>query len=717
MITEPKSKESAQDAGVERASTKAGAVELSVIIVNYNVKEFLEQTLISVQRALKGIRAEIIVVDNASRDGSVALIQRRFPGVELLVNSENLGFGRASNQGLARAQGQYIALLNPDTIVQEDTFASMMAFFKAHPDTGMLGCKILNPDGTLQLACRRSSPTPWVAFAKIIGLSRLFPNSRIFGRYNLTYLDPDQSYEVDAISGSFMMIQRRILQVVGSFDEAFFLYGEDLDWCFRIRQSGWKVRYFPGTKIIHFKGESSKRSQFDSLRLFYQAMALFAKKHFKHKYLLLPYWVLLGAIWFRAGFTFLKEILLSVVVPLTDFLLISFALVAAIYWRFGSLSHLGSFIPVDVVYSLIWIASLTLFGCYARNKLSAFMASAAVVLGFLVNASLTYFFNQYAYSRAVVLLAGFLSLLTLPTWRLMVKILPLMGLVHFPKSFGKQFFSRKAVIVGDFEAGEKLLEKISKQEDGGYKIVGLVSVNGRDTGAAYHDMKVLGSLEQLNDIIQEEKIQEVIFSAQRLSYDRILGIISRSGDLNVNFKLVPSNLEVIIGKASIDRIDDFPLLEIDYKLHKGTYKHFKRLFDFSVALLALVLTLPIFLFKLLFTPAKLSRRMVGDGENGEIVLLELSGNGSQHLNKIPYLWSVLKGDLSLVGSEITEFTKAEGGEVPKPVDLKPGLTGLVQLNAGRNLSQEDKEKYNLYYLKNYSPLLDVEILLKSLFNK
>jgi len=263
----------------KKVRRRTSVIEISVIIVNYNVKEFLEQSLVSVQKALKKIRSEIIVIDNASTDGSVEFLKKRFPKVKLIENKENLGFARSSNLGMKQAKGAYLAILNPDTIVQEDTFSKMLKFFQENPDTGMLGCKILNPDGTLQLACRRSFPTPWVAFTKLSGLSHLFSKSKLFGKYNLTYLDPDLSYEVEAISGSFMMIQKQVLKDVGYLDEEFFLYGEDLDWCFRIREGGWKVRYFPGTKIIHFKGESSRKAQFDNITFFYKSMALFARKH------------------------------------------------------------------------------------------------------------------------------------------------------------------------------------------------------------------------------------------------------------------------------------------------------------------------------------------------------------------------------------------------------------------------------------------------------
>src|SRR5262245_46506760 len=220
--------------------------DFSIVIVNYNVREFLRQMLLSLRQALRHLRAEIFVVDNASDDGSVEMVQSQFPECRVIANEENLGFAAANNLALKRAHGRYLVLLNPDTVVQEDTFTALREFMDRHPRTGMAGCKVLNPDGTVQLACRRSCPTPWVAFTKLSGMSRLFPHSQWFGRYNLTFLPEDETCEVEAISGSFMVARREAVEQVGLLDEDFFMYGEDLDWCYRIRTAGWQIHYYPG---------------------------------------------------------------------------------------------------------------------------------------------------------------------------------------------------------------------------------------------------------------------------------------------------------------------------------------------------------------------------------------------------------------------------------------------------------------------------------------
>ena len=218
-------------------------MDLSIIIVNYNVKEFLQNLIHSIYKAAQKITFEIIVIDNASNDGSVEFIRDKFPDVKIFANDKNLGFSKANNIGLKAALGKYLLLINPDTLVSEDTFDKMIRFFNDNPDAGLAGCKILNPDGSLQLACRRSFPGPWTSFCKVTGLSTMFPKSRLFARYNLTYLNEDQTYEVDAISGSFMMFPREIYEKIGGLDEQFFMYGEDLDFCYRVQKAGYKVLY------------------------------------------------------------------------------------------------------------------------------------------------------------------------------------------------------------------------------------------------------------------------------------------------------------------------------------------------------------------------------------------------------------------------------------------------------------------------------------------
>ena len=237
--------------------------DLSIIIVNYNVKNLLENCINSILSASKNFQTEIIVVDNNSFDGSPAYIKSRFDGyndIRVIENNVNLGFAKANNLGVSAASGKYILILNPDTILREDTIDKCIKFIESRDDIGILSCKLVLPNGKLDLACRRSFPSSSVAFYRMIGLSKLFPNNKIFGKYNLTYLDENSSYEVDAVCGAFMLMKKEHFFKVGGFDEEYFMYGEDLDLCYRIKKENLKVYYYSGTGIIHYKGESTKKA-------------------------------------------------------------------------------------------------------------------------------------------------------------------------------------------------------------------------------------------------------------------------------------------------------------------------------------------------------------------------------------------------------------------------------------------------------------------------
>ncbi len=684
-------------------------VDLSIIIVNYNVKEFLQQALLSLRKALEPFSHEIFVVDNASDDGSAILVQREFPEVILIRNDENLGFAVANNMALRRARGRYLVLLNPDTITRENTFVTLVDFLEKHPRTGMVGCKVLNPDGTLQLACRRSYPTPWVAVTRLTGLSYLFPNSRLFGRYNLTYLPENEVSRVDAISGSFMMIRREAFEQVGLLDEDFFLYGEDLDWCLRTTEAGWDIHYVPHTQIVHFKGESSKRSRLDSLLVFYKSMALFVKKHLRKRYFFVTYYLLILAIWLRAAVSFAQTAIERLAIPALDFLIMQASLALALRIKFGSLDTWQDYLPVNVIYTSVWLVSLYLAGSYGRWKFSFFRATVAALMGFFINSAWTFFFKQYAFSRAVVLIAGGMNILLLGGWRLLFKLLYLVGLAPFRATIGHLLLERRTLVVGDFSRGEKVLPKLKTRIGDGYEIIGLVSLQEEDVGKVYHGYEVITSTDRLKEAIRRRNIKEVIFSTQQIPYDRILSLIAACRDSRVNFKLIPSTIDVIIGKASIDDISDVPLVDIDYKLARPVNRFMKRALDVAISAPLVLLAAPVYL---LLAAGQRGRRSQARVHCTDRVLRISTPLRGGWFAKVPWLWYVLKGDLSLVG---TVHDKERQTDLPGDIVLKPGLTGLVQINSHRALTRDEEKKFVLYYLMNYSPLLDLEILFKALF--
>lgn len=681
----------------------------SIIIVSYNVKEFLEQAVLSLQEALRPFEYEIIIVDNASSDGTAAFVRKRFPGITFIDNKDNRGFARANNQALAVCRGEYICLINPDTIVQEDTFTILLDFFTSHPDAGMVTCKILNADGSLQPACRRSFPTPWIAFTKIIGLAALFPKSRLFGRYNLTYLDPGQVAAVEAISGSFMLTNRTVVDKVGGLDEDFFMYGEDLDWCYRIREAGYKIYYVPDTQIIHFKGESSKKSPFQQRRLFYEAMRLFVRKHMKKGQAIVPSWLLVMAIYLSATISFISTALRKSVWPLIDFILLSCSLLLAISIRFYPEFPWKPFLLVHVIYSLIWLSSLAAHGVYTRHHLSGSKTAAAVIIGWLINSAMTFFLKWWGFSRWVVLLAGAMNLIVLPGWRFSLKWLARKGFMGVAGSIRRFLVQRCSLIVGDKETTAKIIHRLHRQMENVYKVTGVVLLE-EDESKDVLGVPVVGSLDALPEIIKREGAQEVIFSTDRLPYDKMLSAVANSMDSQISFKMVPSNLDVVIGKATIDYMDDIPFVDLDYRLHGGFYQSLKRVFDTILALILLTVCFPLYAWVRWVKKQPLVQQEIQLTEKRAMTISFFKSH--KWWRVLPALSEILSGHISFIGRDMSQPLQQDS---PNSIDfsLKPGLTGLEQVNRWHNLTQEDRNRYHLYYLKNYSPWLDIEILFKS----
>ena len=273
-------------------------MKLSVVIVNYNVKYFLEQCLDSLEQAAAGIDHEVIVVDNASTDGSTEYITARFPNIKWMACRENNGFSKGNNIAIAQAKGEFILMLNPDTIVTKEAIEGCVEFMENNADAGACGVYMLRTDGTFAPESRRALPTPFVAFCKMSGLSKLFPQSPTFGRYYMQYLDNEEANPIEIISGAYMMLRHKTIKESGALDENFFMYGEDIDLSYRILKQGYRNYYLP-LRILHYKGESTNKSTYRYVHTFYRAMQLFFKKHYSHYSLLVSLPINI-AIWTRA---------------------------------------------------------------------------------------------------------------------------------------------------------------------------------------------------------------------------------------------------------------------------------------------------------------------------------------------------------------------------------------------------------------------------------
>ncbi|MGC8652992.1 MAG: glycosyltransferase [Candidatus Kryptoniota bacterium] len=648
-------------------------MQVSVIVVSYNVREFLANLLKSLKLALMGIDSEIIVVDNASEDETVAYLRKTYPELTIIENRSNLGFGKANNQAARIAHGDHLLLINPDAVVEENTVKEMLSFMKAFPDAGAAGCRILNADGTLQRACRRSFPTPWVAFTKISGLSSLFPRSKIFGRYNLTYLDEDNVHEVDAISGSFMFIPRRIFEEVGGFDEDYFMYGEDLDLCYKIKQAGYRVYYNPSTSIIHFKGQSTRRSRINRTLEFYRAMRIFVDKRYGKRS------PLSGLL--KAGIMGVKltktvtEWLVRAIPVLADFTISITSIIFGEYLRTGKIFAIPHY-AVPYFYIMPALVLLLIgngLGIYRENRFSLRYSGLTTFLTFLVLSSFTYFFKQFAFSRFIILVASLIMFILIPGWRLLYQTMTSLRAVKHPA------FGRRTAIVGSDARAIDLIRKIRGKFSMGYEIIGVISEEHSDFDHIL-GIRVLGSLGDLPAIIRDWRIEDVIFASSKISYSQILQAVGRSQTSSVNFKLVPDTLDVIIGKTQVDGLSDIPFVNIEYKLNNSFNRTLKRMFDVVFASVGLIL----------LSPATFS------GRNSRLHRIYV---------KLPL---ILRGEWSVVGR--SEYYPVGDSNLFG----KFGLTGVVQLNRGHYLSDEEVEKLYIYYAKNQSLALDMEIILKSI---
>jgi len=651
--------------------------DLSIIIVNYNVKEFLQNLLHSIEKASTKITSEIIIVDNASEDGSVELIKQKFPNVKLVENKTNYGFGKANNQALKISQGEFVLLINPDTIVSEDTFDELIKFFRSKPEAGLAGCKILNPDGTLQLACRRSFPGPWTSFCKVTGLSNLFPGNKIFARYNLTYLDENKTYEVDAISGSFMMIRREVYEKVGGFDEQFFMYGEDLDLCYRIKESGFKVFYVHSTQLIHYKGESTRRSNLDETKLFYYAINLFVKKHLSSS--IIVGLILRIAIAFRKFFAFIGKRKLVVFPILIDTILFNLSVFAAekIYMEF---TDWVGFDPSAyyIIYSvpvLIHILIALSLRVYRKDSLSVLRNLAAILVSFIFLSSITFFFKQFAFSRAVVIISFSLFFIATVVFRVVVKLFFKVGI----KAEG--VISKRSLVVGTEVEAVKIAKKLKVQKNEVRSFIGLIGKLNSDIGRKIEGFEVVGSVQNFRKTLNEFKVNEVIFSSKELGYGEMMSLVSAGQTDSAEFKITGTDLNFLVGKTSVSMLDDIPLIEVHYNISNPGLIFIKTLFDYSITLPVLFLLYPFIYFS-----SKLSKK------NSDFRIFIL---------KIP---SVLRGKYSLVGPK-------ESGSNQNIFLGKTGLTGLWYI---QDADESEEEKLNFYYAKNQNIWLDLEILGKTI---
>lgn len=558
---------------------------LSVIIVNYNVVYFLEQALRAVQEAGRGIDMEVFVVDNASHDRSVDMVRELFPDVHLIANDENVGFARANNQAIRRSTGQYVLLLNPDTVVQEDTFTTCLDFMDAHADVGGLGVRMVDGRGDFLPESKRDLPTPWVAFCKMSGLSTVCPRSRTFGRYHLGFLDPDEVHDVHVLSGAFLWMRGDLCRSLDGLDESFFMYGEDIDLSHRIVQSGHRNVYLPTTQIIHYKGESTRRNSLNYVRIFYEAMAIFARKHYSGARGAVFVAAVYLAMAANAVLTMAKRVVRALWHPVLDgTLILAGAVGIKAIWAVRIKGDAGYYpeaftTTVLPLYAVLWVVATAFVGGYIRPYRLRDVVR-GVGLGTLLIAAVYGFLpDDLRFSRALILLGG--------VWAF-TAMLATRALYHLVTS-GRPVFEldaaqRTVIVGGEAEAGR--VHDLLRSAAPDVHFVGFVHPE-----RSPEDDRWIGRLDQLDDLVHLFAVNEVVFCNKDVPSTRIIEFMTRMGR-TCQTRIVPGNGLSIIGSRSKTSAGDLYGLDVDLRLARPRLRAAKAVLDVAVAL-GLLVTLPV----------------------------------------------------------------------------------------------------------------------------
>jgi GT2 family glycosyltransferase len=541
----------------------------------------VEQALASIFRSEVTFDYEVFVVDNHSVDGSVDMIRQRFPQVRLIANQENAGFSKANNMGIRQADGEYVLLLNPDTIIKEDSLQKMVNFMEGHEDAGALGVKMMDGKGHFLPESKRGFPTPFVAFCKMSGLSRLFPRSKRFNYYHLGHLDRNEMHTVDVLSGACMLLRRSVLEKTGLLDEDYFMYGEDIDLSYRIIQAGYRNYYFPGTEIIHFKGESTKKGSFNYVRMFYRAMIIFTRKHLSGpsaKYLTS---LLQIAIYLRAFAALVRRVGTKLAWPLADATALYVAMVGIkIFWetsvKAGTV-YPDAYLAINVpAYIAVWLFSFYYSGGY-DNPVRLKKIPYGIGIGTVIILAIYALLPESLRTSRGMILAGALSAITLMSL-LRLAIYALRG--QLDNLFGRH----KKILLVASETESRRIEELMQRAGLDHHVVGIAHNGDRNGNERY-----LGRIADVPEMAEIFQVDEIIFSVAEASNKEIMQIMSALGG-GIDYKLVSEGSDVILGSHSRKGSGELYTVDIHFHLNQPGYRRIKRWVDIKLAFWLLLLS-------------------------------------------------------------------------------------------------------------------------------
>lgn len=639
-------------------------IQLSIIIVNYNVADFISLCLDSVALAINNYAAEVIVVDNDSHDNSIAIIKEHFPFVKLIESPTNLGFSKANNLAYAQAKGKYIHFLNPDTFIPEDYYDVLIPFMESKPNVGAVGPRIVDGKGLFAPDSKKSFPSFWVSVSKVLGLSQLFPNSSFFNKYYAADIDEYETAEVDILSGSTLLIKKEVIDAVnGAFDESYFMYCEDVDLCYRIQQAGYQNYYVPEVSMIHYKGESTKKLSYSYMKVFYTAHALFVKKYYPKNLGALYNFALKMVLGLRHLFNFGKMIFSLIKLFVLDSILLSLTFLLTIYFWFDSIAQLAPLSTQDVlpllpIFVTLWLISLYLNGAYDKPH-SLYKAGRGMVIGgVLVLAAYSLLPYNFRFSRGAILLSAvFGTLIILITRWLLSK----MGWIKLVPR-GKLDYSLAVV------CNENAYQTTSKAvQNKGFQshLIGFISSDSKDVNCSQY----LGPRDLLGNIANLFHLDEIIFDTSSQSYKDIISEMSKQGGKQY-FNLYLPNQNLFVGSYYDTYLLEYYQLHQKYPIGKKEYKRNKRILDFFLS--SALLTLSPF-------------------------IIWGYKNKTQFLKNV---WNVLIGKHTWVG-----YPNNSSGENSLPV-LKPAISTPYKMTSDDDIKLINKSLLHKLYAETYTPLDD-----------
>jgi len=601
----------------------------------------------------------VFVTDNNSKDNSCAYVKEYFPEVILIENKKNVGFSSANNQAIKQSDGEYILLLNPDTIIPEDTFVNILEFADDHPDAGGIGVKMNDGKGHFLPESKRAFPSPAVSFYKIFGLSKMFPKSKRFAKYHLSFLNKDEIHKVDVLSGAFMLLRKSALDKTGLLDETFFMYGEDIDLSYRIVKSGFSNYYYPDVNIIHYKGESTKKGSLNYVYMFYNAMIIFAKKHFSGKNALFFSFLIKSAIIFRATLSVIKRIFKTIFLPVLDVIVFySGFYVLKPIWEIYKFHHLGHYPPEYMMYAVpayiaLWIFSIMLVKGYQipLNSKKLFKGILSGTLIILIIYSLLN--EEYRYSR--------LLLLAVTVWALFFSwLIRTFFIVLKLKDFSFQNKkSHKFLMISDDNQKEIAVKILQKNFENNI-LISKIECSDKNI---------------ISEKIKREKISNLILFAENIPYKEIISFLTDEIFSETEVQIAYSVKEFIVGSQKVIVSDELFVAE-HFMLNKKFIRIQKRLFDILISFMLILLS---------------------------PVLILLTDDKRNYFSNI---FNVLTGKNSLVGYMLNGNTNG----LPM---LKEGILSPVNYPV---FDKEEMGKINFRYARDYHLTDDFYIFYKS-FNK